>query len=121
MPEFEARGTKVAGVVVDPVETNAGLARSAGIAFPILSDPALELIDAFGLRHVAAHDGKDIALSTSVLVDGEGVVRWTYVARNVRLRPEPEAILAAIDALPPAPGRGRYRSTAHVPGPRAEM
>src|SRR5690349_19549040 len=89
MPEFEARGAKVAGVVVDPVETNAELARTAGLAFPILSDPDLQMIDAYDLRHVAAHDGKDIALSASVLIDGDGIVRWKSVTRNVRVRPEP--------------------------------
>jgi peroxiredoxin len=85
-------------VVVDPVGTNAELAQSAGLAFPILSDPALGMIDAYGLRHVAAHDGHDIALSASVLIDAGGVVRWTSVTRNVRVRPSPAEVLAAIDA-----------------------
>ena len=103
MPEFEARGAKVAGVVVDPVETNAELARTAGLAFPILSDPELHMIDAYGLRHVAAHDGKDIALSASVLIDGDGVVRWKSVARNLRVRPDPSESLEAIDAMRATP------------------
>lgn len=85
--------------MVDPVETNAQLARDAGLSFPILSDPDLRMIDAYGLRHVAAHDGKDIALSASVLIDGDGVVRWKSVARNVRVRPDPGESLAAIDAI----------------------
>lgn len=85
-------------MVVDPVATNAELARAAGLEFPILSDPELRMIDAYGLRHVAAHDGEDIALSASVLIDADGVVRWTTVTRNVRVRPAPEEVLAAIDA-----------------------
>jgi hypothetical protein len=48
---------------------------------------------------VAAHDGKDIALSASVLIDGDGIVRWTTVGTNVRVRPTPETVLAAIDGL----------------------
>ena len=99
MKEFEKRGAKVAGVVVDPVETNAELARNADLAFPILSDPDMQMIDAYGLRHVAAHDGKDIALSASVLIDGAGIVRWKSVARNVRVRPDPSESLEAIDAV----------------------
>lgn len=99
MPELEARGAKIAGVVVDSVETNAELARAAGLTFPILSDPELRMIDAYGLRHVAGHDGKDIALSASVLIDGDGIVRWTSITRNVRLRPDAADVLAAIDAL----------------------
>jgi len=84
-------------VVVDPVATNADLARTAGLEFPILSDPELRTIDAYGLRHVAAHDGEDIALSATVLVDADGVVRWTTVTRNVRIRLAPGEVLAAID------------------------
>ena len=85
-------------MVVDPVATNAELARTAGLEFPILSDPERRMIDAYGLRHVAAHDGEDIAFSATVLIDADGVVRWSTVTRNVRLRPTPEQVLAAVDA-----------------------
>lgn len=95
----------MAGVVVDSVATNAELARAAHLEFPILSDPDLRMIDAYGLRHLAAHDGQDIALSATVLIDADGVVRWTSVTRNVRVRPSPDEVLAAIDALAAAPRR----------------
>jgi peroxiredoxin len=98
--EIGKRGGAVAGVVVDPVETNATLAREAGIEYPILSDPDMRLIGAYGLRHAAAHDGRDIALSASILVDGDGIVRWTSVSENVRVRPTPAEVLAKLDALP---------------------
>jgi peroxiredoxin len=89
----------VAGVVVDPVETNAQLVRDAGLGYPILSDPDFRLIDAYGLRHREGHDGHDIALSASVLIDGDGVVRWTYVTSNLRFRPKAGEVLAAVDRL----------------------
>ena len=87
-------------MAVDAVETNAQLARDAALGFPILSDPDLRTIDAYGVRHVAGKDGEDIALSASVLIDADGVVRWTHVTPNFRVRPLPAEILAAIDALP---------------------
>ena len=87
-------------MVVDPVETNAQLRRDAALDFPILSDPDFHLIDAYGLRHRDAHDGQDIALSASVLIDGTGIVRWTSVTPNVRVRPPPDTVLAAVDELP---------------------
>ena len=90
----------IAGVVVDSVETNAQLVRDAGLAFQILSDPDFHLIDAYGLRHREAHDGQDIALSASVLIDGTGVVRWTFITPNVRFRPTPNMVLAAVERLP---------------------
>ena len=99
LDEFRQRGCRVFGMVVDPVETNAQLARDARLDFPILSDPDLHTTDAYGLRHRDGHDGHDIALSASVLVDAGGIVRWTHVTPNLRVRPLPGTILAAVDAL----------------------
>ncbi len=87
-------------MVVDPPEINASLSRDLGLGYPILADPALAMIDAYGLRHRNAHEGRDIAHSASVLIDGEGIVRWTVVGDNLRVRPRPSTILAAVDALP---------------------
>jgi len=98
--EFRRRGVRIAGVVVDPVETNAQLARDAGLGFQILSDPDRHTIDAYGLRHIAGHEGQDIALSASVLIDADGVVRWTHVTPNFRVRPLPAEIIAVVDTLP---------------------
>jgi peroxiredoxin len=70
------------------------------LGYPILADPTLQMIDAYGLRHAGAGpDGQDIAHSASVLIDGSGVVRWSFVTENVRVRPLPDAILAEIDRL----------------------
>lgn len=103
LSELERRGAHVVALVVDPSDVNAELTAQTGITFPILSDPDLVVTDAYGLRHREGHDGQDIALSASVLIDGDGIVRWTHVAPNVRLRPLPETILAEIDSLAPAP------------------
>ena len=85
-------------MVVDPPETNRALIAHLGLEFPIFSDAGFALTDAFGLRHREAHDSQDIALSASVLLDASGVVRWVSVTRNLRVRPEAETVLAAIDA-----------------------
>jgi peroxiredoxin len=101
--ELQKRRCAVAGVVVDPPETNADLIRQAKLEYSILSDPGLHTADAYGLRHVAGGpDGQDIAHPASVLVDGAGIVRWTSVTRNFRVRPTPTDVRGAIDALPPA-------------------
>jgi len=99
--ELRTRGCAVAGVVVDPVDVNANLARTAKLEYPILSDPDLRMTDAYRLRHTGGGpEGHDIAHSASVLIDRDGVVRWTKVTRNLRVRPTPADVLAAIDALP---------------------
>lgn len=89
---------QIAGVVVDPPEINREVIARRGLDFPILSDPAFALIGAFGLRHPEGHDGRDIALSAAVLLDANGIVRWVSVTPNLRVRPTPETVLAAIDA-----------------------
>ena len=88
-------------MVVDSPATNAELTRDAGLSYPILSDADLRTIDAYGLRHAGAGpEGHDIAHPASILIDRDGIVRWTFVTQNVRVRPTPDMILAAIDALP---------------------
>jgi peroxiredoxin len=101
--EFRRRRCRILGIVVDPVATNAQLARDAHLEFTILSDPDLHTIDAYGLRHHGGHEGRDIALSASVLIDANGIVRWTHVAHNFRVRPLPGEILAAVDTLAAQP------------------
>jgi len=95
----------VAGVVVDPPETNATVSRELALAYPILADSDLAAVSAYGLREVGGGpDGRDIARSASVLIDRNGIVRWRIVADNFRVRPTPRTVLEAVDALD-APSR----------------
>jgi hypothetical protein len=45
-------------------------------------------------------DGADIAYPAQVLVDKNGIVRWTYTSEFYRVRARPEDVFAAIAALP---------------------
>ena len=87
---------------VDPPDASARLKQRLGSDFTFLSDADGVLLDALGSRHRRPGEA-DLAYPTAVLVDGGGVVRWTFQSRGARERAEPEAIFAAIDALP-APG-----------------
>jgi peroxiredoxin len=98
--EFDERRCAVVGVSADQVEASAQLARDAALAFPLLADPTLGTTDAYGLRYRAGGpNGQDIATSASVLIDGHGIVRWTVVGDNFRVRPTPARVLAAVDGL----------------------
>ena len=105
--EFTRRETEVVALVVDSVEQNAQVVRDLGLGYRILSDPQLTAIDAYGLRHEQAAGQPAIAHPASFLIDANGVIRWRNITDNYRLRPQPEAILAAIDRLagepPPTP------------------
>ena len=68
-------------------------------AISFLSDPEGRLLDLLGLRHEGVGPGGlDIAQSASFLFDADGTLLWHQLAPNYRVRPEPDAILAAYDA-----------------------
>jgi peroxiredoxin len=96
--DFDRRNTAILAVVVDPVEENAKVVRDVGLDYHVLSDPTLTAIDAYGLRHDQPGQ-PPIARPASFLIDAGGVIRWRDVTDNFRLRPKPDTILAAIDAL----------------------
>jgi peroxiredoxin Q/BCP len=103
--EFANRNTEVVAIAVDSVAENADVAQNLALNYRVLSDPQLQAIDAYGLRHDDPGQEKPIAHPASFLIDGEGIVRWRDVTSNYRLRPRPETILAAIDRLSQADGR----------------
>lgn len=51
-------------------------------------------------RGARAKDGGDIPYPTQILVDKDGIVRWTFESENYRIRARPDQIFAAIAALP---------------------
>jgi len=97
--EFEKRGIEVVAVSPDPVARNRRTVGRHGLTFTVLSDPDLALTRALGLVHEGAGpDGADIPRPASFLVrDGE--IRWRDLTDNWRIRPRPEQLLAAWDAL----------------------
>ena len=96
--DFDRRNTAVLAVAVDPVEQNAAVVRDVGLGYHILSDPQLATIDAYGVRHDRSGE-PPIARPATFLIDADGVIRWRDLTENFRLRPKPDSILAAIDAL----------------------
>ncbi len=98
--EFRRRGVRIVAIVVDPVERNAEVVANLGLSYPILADPELKAIDAYGVRHSHAPGGVgDIARPASFLLDEQGVVRWRDLTQNYRIRPRPQTILAQVDGM----------------------
>ncbi len=87
-------------ISVDPVDTSTALAHELGLAFPLLSDPELTVIRAYGV----ADEGNGIAWPSLFLIErGEradqgGRVRWRSTATSVSVRPTVADVLAAFDA-----------------------
>ena len=85
---------------VDPPDVSRALKERLKSRFTFLSDPRGTLLDALGIRHRdGTGEGKDIAFPTAILVDGQGVVRWTYQSDTYRQRARPEDIFAAVKRL----------------------
>src|SRR5262245_5139971 len=95
--DFTGRGAEILAVVVDPVEKNAEVVRDLGLSYRVLADPQMKVVDTYGLRHPGGHEGQDIALSATFLIDENGTVAWRSLAQNIRKRPHPDEILAEID------------------------
>jgi peroxiredoxin len=86
-------------VSVDSPETSEALRQRLHSDFTFLSDPDGKVLDLLHIRDRAGHRGRDIAYPTQVLVDKNGIVRWTYESDNYRVRARPEDVFAAIASL----------------------
>ncbi len=59
-------------VSADESEASARYKKRAGLTYPLLSDPELEAVAAWGV----AMDGADIAVPTVYIIDREGQITW---------------------------------------------
>jgi peroxiredoxin len=94
--EFERRGVTLLGISVDGAWSHAAFAEARGIGFPLLSDfePKGAVARAYGVyRQQDGYSGRAL-----VLIDGDGVVRWTRIV-DPWIDPGSGEALAAIDGL----------------------
>ena len=98
LEEIKAADTVVLAVSADPfAKTHESLGES-GLEFALLSDPELETIEAYGVRHTAGGmEGADIARPATFLIDEQGRIVWRELTDNWRIRLRPQRL---IDQLP---------------------
>jgi len=70
-------------VSADEPEASAKFRARAQLTFPLLSDPELEAVSAWGV----AMDGDDIAVPTVYVINGEGQITWRYQSETQYDRP----------------------------------
>lgn len=97
--KIRAAGVELVAVSVDPPDVSERLRQRLAVPFTFLSDSHGELLDALGIRHTGGHGGIDIAYPAQILVDKDGIVRWTFRADSYRQRAHPDEVLAAITAM----------------------
>ena len=98
--ELEKLGVRLIPLTVDDQQHVRDVwEKAAGKKFTILSDSGAKVIQQYGLLHEgggAAHDGSDIALRTTLLVDPQGRERWRRVSEAVPDIPPVEETLQSI-------------------------
>ncbi len=100
--EFAKRKVRVVVASIEDQKT----AEATQADFPhliVVSDEKRSLIDAASVLHPKSDpQGGDTAAPTTLLIDGTGVVRWTFRPDRVFTRLSPSQLLAAIDKELPA-------------------
>jgi peroxiredoxin len=100
LSEFNARGIRVVGISVDPLDVNQRQSQKLGYTFPLLSDPKAKVIRRYDVLHPGAGPKSvDIARPAEFLIDSNGVVRWVNLTANIAVRARPEQVLEAFSGL----------------------
>lgn len=96
-PEFEAKDAVVIGISKDSVQSHANFAAKHELPFLLLSDPELQVIQAYDVWHEKKTAGKTsmgVVRSTCV-IDGEGTI--VYSAAKVKGADDASNILSFLN------------------------
>jgi len=98
-PEFERAGTAILGVSADPMKAQDKFKAKYGLAFPLGSDPAHEMLEAFGVWGEKNMYGRKYmgALRATYLIGKDG--RVARVWPTVKVAGHAEEVLEAARAL----------------------
>jgi len=80
---------------VDSQADSAEFVRKQGATFPVLSDPDMKVITAYGV----AMKGRDIAVPSTFIIDRHKNIRWRYVGETQADRPDNPTLLEQTRAL----------------------
>jgi peroxiredoxin len=84
----------------DSNERSQELATRLRVSYRFLADRDLAVTRRLGLVHAGGGPGgKDVPRPATVVIDREGIVRWTQFSDNVQTRPDPRDVLRAVRAL----------------------
>lgn len=99
LPRFEQAGTVVIGASRDSVRRHSNFAAKHDIAFPLVSDEAGELCEAYGVWvEKSLYGRKYMGIERATfLIDGKGKIRRVW--RKVKVKGHAEEVLAAAQSL----------------------
>jgi peroxiredoxin len=90
--KFKAAGAEILAISVDPPEKSREMAEKLKLTFTVLSDPEHRVIDRYGILD----PGGKISIASVFVIDKNGIVRWSYVTDDYKVRPLDETILAEL-------------------------
>jgi peroxiredoxin len=98
--EFEALNARVVGLSVDDQEHSRTVwDKVTGRQFSILMDPERRVIREYGLLHAKGHDGEDIAIRTTVVIDPQGRMQWQKASKDVFEIPKSSDVLEQLRTI----------------------
>ena len=102
LPEFHRMGAEMVGISVDGAWCHVAFAADRKLHFPLLADfePKGRVSRAYG----AYRDEDGTSERALFVIDGEGVIRWSYLS-PVGVNPGADGILRALDAMQPERAR----------------
>jgi peroxiredoxin len=92
--EFRGLGAEVCGVSVDGVWCHLAFAKDRKLQYPLLSD--FEPKGAVARSYAVYRNKEGVSERALFLIDGEGVVRWSYVS-PIGVNPGADGILKALE------------------------
>jgi peroxiredoxin len=96
LPEFQKLGAELLGISVDGVWCHAAFAKDRKLHFPLLSD--FEPKGAMARNYGVYRDGDGVTERALFVIDGDGVIHWSYVS-PIGVNPGAGGILAALEDL----------------------
>ena len=96
LPEFREYGAELLGISVDGVWCHQAFAKANRLHFPLLSD--FEPKGAVSIQYGAYRRGEGISERALFLIDGDGVIAWSFLS-PVAVNPGADGVLAALEDL----------------------
>ena len=101
LAQFNSLNAQVIGITVDPPFAQAAWASQNNVNYPFLSDFNREVVNQYGLAfpNLAGMEGYVAANRAVLIIDGEGVVRYKWVAPSPPTEPDYDEVMNAVSQL----------------------
>jgi len=96
---FTSEHVAIAAISTDSVEDSFHFNDQWRFPFPLLSDPNLKLIDAFGARHPNGHGIYDVAHPSIIIMDPQKTIRYKKLGKEPDDLPNPNEIVSLIQGF----------------------